>query len=206
MDFVTTTLGLSPPFGSARSAVMVSSYRLRQQRQQDGAQQQQEELHRFLAASDSIVGLNKLRLHPSKKHHYLRSQSDSDDDTASTVSITESFDEDDSTSSLELPSVSFADSIVTEVRFRPATTPEERKTMFYCDADYREFRKEFYMWGRREPRDPVVSFSDDVVSDVHVYPAPANLEEIRSTLYYTESDLKRFLAEFVESLNSGSRS
>jgi len=125
-----------------------------------------------------------------------------DDDTASTVSTSEScFDGSDSSESSSCSSVSFAAPLVTAVHHRPATTSAEKRVLFYCDADYREFRTEYFLCGKREPRDPVVTFAETVVSDVHVYPCP-KMDESKDALYYSESDLKRFLTEFVESLTA----
>jgi hypothetical protein len=121
---------------------------------------------------DSLLCLLDLRILDGKED---------DDETASTVSCSESF-------SSSSGSVTFAEPLVTDGFIRPATPREEKARLFYCDRDYREFRKEYYMYGKREPRDAVVSFSDKIVTDVHEY---AQVED-KSMLYYSESDLKRY--------------
>jgi hypothetical protein len=122
---------------------------------------------------DSLLCLLDLRILDGKED---------DDETASTVSCSESF-------SSSSGSVTFAEPLVTDVFIRPSTPREEKARLFYCDRDYREFRKEYYMYGKREPRDAVVSFSDKIVTDVHEY---AQVED-KSILYYSESDLKRYV-------------
>lgn len=121
---------------------------------------------------DSILCLLDLRIMDGKED---------DDETASTVSCSESF-------SSSSGSVTFAEPLVTDVFIRPATPREEKARLFYGDRDYREFRKEYYMYGKREPRDAVVSFADTIVTDVHEY---AQVED-KSILYYSETDLKRY--------------
>jgi len=101
-----------------------------------------------------------------------------DDETASTVS---SFDD----SFTSTASVSFAEPLVTHIHVRPLTTRQEKRDLFYSDRDFRQFRYE-YLYGV-EPRDSVVRFSNEVVTQVHVYPGPVNKE----TLYYSEKDLQR---------------
>lgn len=115
---------------------------------------------------------------------------DADDDTADTSSTS-------SSSSGNLSAVSFAEPLVTAIHVRPPTTWEEKRRLYYSDGDYRSFRKDFYLYGRKEPRDSLVSFSDSVVTSVHTYPLP----EDKNILYYSESDLKQFLEDFVSSLN-----
>jgi hypothetical protein len=106
---------------------------------------------------------------------------DDDDETASTVSCSESCSSGSS-------SVTFAEPLVSDVFFRPATSREEKHLLYYCDRDFREFRKEYQSCGKREPRDSVVSFSETIVTGVHLYPPV----EDKSALYYSESDLKRY--------------
>jgi hypothetical protein len=114
----------------------------------------------------------------------LEGKDECDDETASTVSCSES----SSCSSASSLSVTFAEPLVSDVFIRPTTSREEKHLLYYCDRDFREFRREYYSCGRREPRDSVVSFSESIVTDVHLY-APV---EDKSVLYYTESDLKRY--------------
>jgi hypothetical protein len=112
----------------------------------------------------------------------LEGKEENDDETASTVSCSESF------SCSSSSSVTFAEPLVSDVFVRPATPRGEKHLLYYCDRDFREFRKEYNLCGRREPRESVVSFSEAIVTDIRLYPPV----EDKSVLYYTESDLKRY--------------
>lgn len=155
MDFVAATLGINLPTQSARCTV-------------DKTMIKRARPVPFLSHRDSMLCLIDIKAHVSKSD---------DDDTASTVSCSDSFS---STSS-----VSFVEPLVTEVYFRPRTTYEEKQQLFYTEREYRAFRREYYLYGRQEPRDPIVQFSDNI--SVHVYKASAE----KDRLYYSEADLKR---------------
>ena len=101
-----------------------------------------------------------------------------DDETASTVS---SFDD----SFTSTASVNFAEPLVTHVYERPLTTRQEKRVLFYSEREYRQFRYE-YIYGV-EPRDSVVRFSPEVVTQVHEYQGAVD----KDTLYYSEKDLQR---------------
>lgn len=101
-----------------------------------------------------------------------------DDETLSSVS---SFD--DSLSSNN--SVSFAPTLVTHVYERPFTSYAEKRRLYYSDADYRAFRNDCLQ--EPEPRDSVVHFAPQVVSNVYTYTLPLDKE----TLYYSDRDLQR---------------
>jgi len=85
------------------------------------------------------------------------------------------------------PGVTFAEPLVTHVHTRPKTSRQEKKFLFYTDREYRTFRREYSLCGGREPRDSVVQFSDELVSEYHVYP----MHQEKDQLYYSECDLKR---------------
>jgi len=133
-----------------------------------------------------------------KSNRSRTGSSDDDDDTASTASASDS--------SFSLMSgtgcnnVSFCEPLVTEVHYRPKTSRQDKSTLFYTDHEYREFRREYSLYGKYGRDGVVVSFTDNVVTAVHTYPKPKQ----PSDLYYSESDLKRFLNEFVESLTAAS--
>jgi hypothetical protein len=168
MEFAASTLGIQLPLlSSARKAVMKSF----QSRHEPDSWV-------FCHHKDSLLCI--------KLDHCK-----DDDETASMISS------DGSLSSSTGPSVTFADQLVSNVYSRPKTLREEKRALFYCDADYRFFRKDFLLNGNRESRESVVKFKEEIVSDVHVY----QCEVDSSSLYYSESDLKRFLDEFVASLN-----
>eukprot|EP00544_Gedaniella_sp_CCMP2646_P015165 CAMPEP_0202490670 /NCGR_PEP_ID=MMETSP1361-20130828/8005_1 /ASSEMBLY_ACC=CAM_ASM_000849 /TAXON_ID=210615 /ORGANISM="Staurosira complex sp., Strain CCMP2646" /LENGTH=200 /DNA_ID=CAMNT_0049120605 /DNA_START=58 /DNA_END=661 /DNA_ORIENTATION=- len=112
------------------------------------------------------------------------------DDDADTVSTMLS-----SCSSLGL-GVTFAEPLVTEVRLRPYTSRQEKQRLFYNESDYTEFKRD-YFYGTT--RDTIVRFTESVVS--HVWTVPRHEEP--STMYYTETELQRFLDEFVASLDKG---
>ena len=109
--------------------------------------------------------------------HYVNK----DDETASTTSDSESFQ------SLNGHSVTFAENVVTEVRFRPYTTLEEKYLLFYNDQDFADFRRESYS-GKRHNR--LVSFCDSIVSEVHSIPVTENA----SQMFYSEAELQKYVA------------
>jgi len=113
-----------------------------------------------------------------------------DDDTASTLSAS------DSDLSFSGSIVTFAEVVVTEVHLRPYTTMEEKYSLYYNDYDYSEFRRECFSGKRRNRR---VRFADSVVSDVHIISVTENTAQ----MFYTESELQNFLDEFVASLDKG---
>jgi hypothetical protein len=94
--------------------------------------------------------------------------------------------------------VSFAAQVVTQVHYIPRTLPEEKATLFYTDVEYRQFRKDFCSGGAR--RGSIVKFSPQIVSSVWTYSDTATLDN-KEAMFYSESDLQRFLDEFVSSLN-----
>lgn len=98
---------------------------------------------------------------------------DEDDQTVSTVN-------DDESISIAGSSVTFATPLVTAVYERPVTSLDEKKHLYYTDAEYREFKRNYFF------RKPDVQIHDRVVTDVWEIPVP----EEPSELYYTESDLQ----------------
>jgi hypothetical protein len=126
----------------------------------------------------------------------LTSSFDEDDDTASTVSLTEEDFSFSNSISNDRSSVTFAEPVVTAIYTRCVTTSDEKHALYYCDRDFREFRRQYL----HRKKTCLVQFPiSSVVTCVHEYPYPETTE----TLYYTESDLKRFLDDFVSSLNEG---
>lgn len=111
-----------------------------------------------------------------------------DDDTASTAS---SFDDSFTSTS---PSVAFASPLVTEIRYRPTTTREEKALLFYTDSEYRSFRRDYF--DERRSRKRVVRFSTELVSDTHEYESP----EDTAALYYNETDLQRCVFRCMDRL------
>jgi len=109
-----------------------------------------------------------------------------DDDTASTVSLSE--DSHSSSSS----GVSFADPLVTEVHILPLITRSEKSRMFYSDYEYQEFRREYRNGGRRK----CVKFAPVPVSEVFLRPNVENKDE----MYYSSEELRQFLEDFILSL------
>jgi len=111
-----------------------------------------------------------------------------DDDTASTVSITDDSScssSDDSLSSTGFSRVTFAEPLVTEVYLRPTTTLHEKHVLYYSDYDYREFRRDYFY----RKRESLVQFDDKVVTDIWEIPTP----EEKDALYYSESDLQGYV-------------
>ena len=174
MEFVCQVLGVASPLPCHKSARRAVSRRDGRGSASNSASDSSPLLPivSLLHHRDSLLCLLDLRMLDGKED---------DDETASTVSCSESF-------SSSSGSVTFAKPLVTDVFIRPATSRDEKARLFYCDRDYREFRKEYYMYGKREPRDAVVSFSDTIVTDVHEF---AQVED-KSILYYSEADLKRY--------------
>mmetsp|Transcript_2628 Transcript_2628/g.3821 ORF Transcript_2628/g.3821 Transcript_2628/m.3821 type:complete len:153 (+) Transcript_2628:66-524(+) len=110
-----------------------------------------------------------------------------DDDTVTTI------DSDDESSLCASPGVKFATPLVTEVRYRPATPPEDRAELFYTSKEISRFRRKY-----RSTRQKHVQFVEDVVTDVCY---TANYSNPRD-LYYSEEELQSFLNEFVAEIES----
>ena len=108
-----------------------------------------------------------------KKQDHL----EADDETASTLSTS------GSDLSFSSNSVTFSENVVSEVRYRPFTTLQEKYALFYNDHDYAEFRRECYS-GQRRIRQ--VSFAPILVSEVHVIPVVENSAQ----MFYTETELQ----------------
>jgi hypothetical protein len=106
-----------------------------------------------------------------------------DDDTMSTVSAS------DSSFASRVFSVSFAEPLIMATYYRPRTSAEEKSLLFYTDAEYREFRHE-YIYGRRQARRKV-NFASELVTDVCEFAE----EGVKSTLYYSDADLQRYVYE-----------
>ena len=194
MNHVAATLGVPLPFTTARAAVMNNS--LKRSRSEQGL---------FLSHRDSLLkakataALRKeLRCNGSKLGKQLESYLDDDNHTLGTVSScdTDSF----SSTCSSMSTVSFAPSVVSEVRYRPRTSPEEKSDLFYTEAEYRQFRRDF-LTGRRGR---LVKFSARIVTNVFTYPDPAASADSKDAMFYSEADLQRFLDEFVSSLNGTS--
>jgi hypothetical protein len=158
---------------------------------------------------------------------------DDDNNTAETLSSSSSSlsscDDDDtendsfsSACSSSLCTVSFAVQVVTEVHYRPKTLPEEKETLYYTDVEYRQFKRDYYYRSTssschsssssgsssslsQSRRESVVKFSPQLVSSVWTYSDTATLDN-KEAMFYSESDLQRFLDEFVASLNQASSS
>lgn len=92
------------------------------------------------------------------------------------------------------PTVRFAEPLVSAVHERPSTLPGERHELYYTDAEYKEFRQDYYLYSKR--KSTVVQFHPDEVTAVHVVELPDN----PSHLYYSDADLQVFLDDFVTSL------
>ena len=121
----------------------------------------------LLPHRDSLILLNNLSKHGKEL--------DDDEDTVSTMLS--------SCSSLGL-GVTFAEPLVTEVRTRPYTTRLEKQKLFYNEADYMEFKRD-YFYGTT--RNTLVRFTETVVS--HVWTVPRH--EDPSKMFYTETELQR---------------
>jgi hypothetical protein len=144
---------------------------------------------------------------------------DDDDDTVETLSSSscedDSSEDADSFSSTcsSMCTVSFAAQVVTQVHYRPRTLLEEKATLYYTDVEYRQFKRDYYYnahssshssggssaSSRQPRREVVVKFSPQLVSSVWTY--SDNTLENKENMFYSESDLQRFLDEFVSSLN-----
>lgn len=111
---------------------------------------------------------------------------EADDDTATTMSASESESDDEKM-------VTFCEPLVTAVRTRPRTTRAEKYFLHYNEHDYVDFKVQ-YMTGRERTRK--VSFAQE--TKVHkVQPVAAE----KKVLFYSESELQGFLDEFIKSLN-----
>ena len=125
-------------------------------------------------------------------------QEEDDDETTTTVSCSEEEFSSSSHSSLDScynsTTVMFAEPLVTAVYYRPVTSIEDKAILHYNDADYRTFRSQYM----HRKKTCIVRFPQtSVVTKVYEYPKADNIE----SLYYNESDLQRFLDDFMSSLN-----
>jgi hypothetical protein len=119
---------------------------------------------------------------------------DSDDDastistvTASSVSEGSFFEEDERR-------VSWAPTIVSEIRYRPYTSKAEKYHLFYDEFDYVDFKIDFATGRQRCTRR--VSFS--TLPEIRTFTPPL---DVKHKLYYSERELQQFLDDFVLSLN-----
>jgi hypothetical protein len=151
---------------------------------------------------------------------------DEDDDEADLVSVTScSMTSLDSDSDCDLAvrrtrSVSFCSPLVTQVHTRPRTSRLDKRSLYYCELDYRIFRYES-LYGVNAPVSPTratslmssaaplcaapmdcpksskksLSFCHRVV--VHRYTTPPVDPSI---LYYSDVDVQRLLSDFLQSL------
>jgi hypothetical protein len=201
MNQIAYSLGMDLSIFRARDAVMRPS---QQQRCPAGGS-----THHSLADrhQDSLLCLanvskrSKLPLLSSSSSIALAASKD-DDDTVSTmysIDEEESFSSSSSSSCSSALSVSFADPLVTHVYERPSTTLAEKFVLYYADLEYRKFKRDYVHTKRSRSGGPTVHFSDDLVSSVHEYDAGS--EGTKDDLFYNDSDLQRFLDEFVASLN-----
>jgi hypothetical protein len=159
MNHLANTIGLQLPSLSARHAVM-----------------------------NCVKEWNNLeeKLRPNNENHFSfefskesLGQSSTDDETASTIST------ECSISSSASYNVSFSPCLVTAEFERPATMPHEKQELYYCEKDYRRFRREYYEFRKRGSS--LVHFCEELVTQVHQYSS----EGSPSDLYYNETDLKR---------------
>jgi len=111
----------------------------------------------------------------SEKMFFKQLVDEDDDQTVSTVNDDDSF-----STTAESSFVTFAAPLVTATYERPTTSPDEKKALYYTDAEYRQFKRAYFY------RTPDVQIHDNVVTDVWEIPVP----EEPSELYYTESDLQ----------------
>ncbi|GKY91963.1 hypothetical protein MPSEU_000167900 [Mayamaea pseudoterrestris] len=178
MNFILSTIGLPQPCSrSARAAVMNEPGH---RRRLDA-----DTLTPFIGHRDSLLCL-------SMPLAFTFNKCD-DDDTASTSSAcTES-----SSNSCLAGSVSFADPIVTDVFVRPTTTWDEKNDLYYNDNEFRSFRRDYHLKRQGKSRETVVCFKEVLVTNVHTYACTAEKDD----MFYSESDLKRFLDDFVASLH-----
>jgi hypothetical protein len=154
MNHVAAILGISLPTLSAKGVVMRHPHRV--------------------PVHNSFVWGN----HTDSLLLLCKERNKGDDETASTLSAS------DSDLSFSGNTVTFAESLVTDVYHRPYTTMEEKYVLFYNDVDYADFRREC-LSGKRRNR--LVSFADAIVSDVYEIPITKNPEE----MFYTEAELQK---------------
>lgn len=133
-----------------------------------------------------------------------------DDETCSTTSTSETDDDEDdddimidedgvmsvvysdcqtSVEQLSRPSVSFATPLVTDIHFRPRTLRQDKALLYYSDADYRSFRRDFH---RGEKHHHSVRFLPQVVTDVWKYDV-----EHDDSLYYSEQEIQEYVGSLV---------
>eukprot|EP00526_Cylindrotheca_closterium_P024046 CAMPEP_0113660794 /NCGR_PEP_ID=MMETSP0017_2-20120614/33093_1 /TAXON_ID=2856 /ORGANISM="Cylindrotheca closterium" /LENGTH=192 /DNA_ID=CAMNT_0000575459 /DNA_START=115 /DNA_END=693 /DNA_ORIENTATION=- /assembly_acc=CAM_ASM_000147 len=121
----------------------------------------------------------------------LKDHEPKDDDTATTMSYSES------SASLETcfqKRVSFVEPLVTETHYRPFTSKRDKYFLHYNEHDYVDFKME-YLTGKGRTRK--VSFQCEDAK-VHELPAPAATKQ---DLFYSEHELQGFLDEFIQALN-----
>lgn len=182
MDFISTVLGLQLPTLKARDT-------LREEQCQTNFPWRATYASSSGSIKDTKVvewgsDLETMWRLPEKAHC-------DDDETASTLS---DCDDSFSSSSESLQaSVTFAAPLVTEVYLRPCTPRNERHYLYYNETDFRRFRMEYRESLRRKRS--TVTFSSCVVS--HELPAVDNKEEV----YYSSTELKQFLEDFILSLD-----
>jgi hypothetical protein len=108
-----------------------------------------------------------------KVQQHLYYAEEDDDTTCSTTSNSDDDDDDDSSSSCEdeattaaeeeeeiygdcrsklspPPSVSFATPLITDIHYRPRTLRQDKVSLYYCDADYRSFRRDAYREAKKK--------------------------------------------------------
>ena len=136
-----------------------------------------------------------------------------DDQTLETINTDEE-DESSSSISSSVSSVTFADPLVTEVRYRPVVaTIEEKELLFYSDKDYQAFRRDFMrkqralfraqrqlqrqMQQQQRRRRKVHFPQDNVVTGVFEYVHPGQTPHEKERLFYSERDLERYVYLFV---------
>lgn len=171
-----------------------------------------------VSAESVVLFSSKSSKHASNKNGSQHEASD--DDTASTVSATSAEDEEEdasffslshnnSSSSLssctssaaERRRVSFASNPVTDIRYRPLCTEDDKYYLHYSEHDYIDFKLDYLTKGnsplvRKTPRK--VGFAREVVTSTH--DVLGMDERLRLSLYYNEYELQRFLDDFVASL------
>jgi hypothetical protein len=148
-----------------------------------------------------------------------------DDDTTCSTTSNSDDDDDDSSSSCEAtaeeeeeiygdcrsklspqPSVSFATPLITDIHYRPRTLRQDKVSLYYCDADYRSFRRDAYReakkaddqqtngGGPQEQREPSegersVRFQSQVVTKVWEYDYDRN----DSMYWYSEAEIQEYV-------------
>jgi hypothetical protein len=153
---------------------------------------------------------------PQHQHLYFL---DDDDTTCSTTSNSDDDEDDDSSSSCEEiygdcrsklaaddisphPSVSFATSLITDIHYRPRTLRQDKTVLYYCDADYRSFRRDAYREQQAKQKENnndrqqapaegerCVRFQSQVVTKVWEYDYDRN----DSLYWYSEAEIQEYV-------------